>query len=484
MAAIEFSDYALDFISYDDSFLDVLEGTTGGGKTVDAIYKFIKKVYFSKNKFHIISCLNTVKSEQNIILDDNCGAIALFKTYVPNEYGQYEEVKLVNYYPNGKGMIKNAHLTIKGKDGLEKIIYFISYNDKTKSQNIRGGRYGCIFIDEVNQVADDTPGQVPQFVTECLSRADDYVVMTLNPDDPEKPIYDVINQARPIEKYKNKGPKEIRNLLNADENPRYKWWFFDFYDNPYMTEERIQSTIDGAKTNKKDFDSRIRGLRRKTTSLAFPNFDEDFNVITENEVLERKNGDPKYEHHIKFRSFTAGVDTSWSPHTKDLIVFVYAGVTYSGEVYILDEFTFNNSEVRRKEDRMAASDAVPLFVNFLFENSKKWGYPEYAFVDEADSNFMMEFDKYKRTHTCPFRVAPSAKKKFNITARKRKVNELIDSNKYWVVDKCKTHIYEMNVITVDEKDNSKTADINNHTYDAICYAIERAYLCGWLGTQY
>ena len=243
-----------------------------------------------------------------------------------------------------------------------------------------------------------------------------------------------------------------------------------------MTEERIQSTMEGAKSNKKDWDSRILGLRKKTTSLAFPNFDEEWNVITEDEVLERKNGDPEYKYHVKFRSFAAGVDTSWSPHTKDLLVFLYVGVTYSGEVFILDEFTFNNSEVRRKEDRMCASDAVPLFVEFLYRNSKMWGFP--------DSNFMLEYKKYRRNNPHPFVLAPSAKKKFNLVARKNKVNELIDSNKYWVVDKCKTHIYEMNVMTVDEKDKTKTADINNHTYDAMCYAIERAYLCGWLGGQY
>lgn len=483
MAGITFSDYSLDFIAYDDSKVDVLEGTTGGGKTVVAIYKFIKKVYRSKNKFHIISCLSSLKSEQNIILDDNCGAIALFKTYIPDEYGQYQEVKLVNYYPNGKGLVKNSHLTMTGQDGEEKIIYFISYADRTKSQYVRGGRYGCIFIDEVNQVADDTPGQVPQFVTECLSRADDYVVMTLNPDDPDKPIYDVINQARPIEKYKHKGPKEIRNLLNADENPKYKWWFFDFYDNPYMTEERIQSTIEGAKTNKKDFNSRILGLRKKTSNLAFPGFDDEWNLISENEVLERRNGDPKHKHHLKFRSFAAGCDTSYSSKTDDLIAYIFTGITTNGEVYVLDEFTFNNRDVRDTRDKMSASDIVPSFFKFLSINSKKWGFPEYAFVDEADQNLILEFKKYKLKHLEPFTISPSAKNKFPIAARMRKVNELIDSGKYWVIDTCQMHAHEMNVMSLDEKDKNKPEDKNNHTYDAMCYAIERAYLCGWLGNQ-
>ena len=39
--AVTFSQYAQDFILYDGSFFDILEGTTGGGKSVDASFKFI-----------------------------------------------------------------------------------------------------------------------------------------------------------------------------------------------------------------------------------------------------------------------------------------------------------------------------------------------------------------------------------------------------------------------------------------------------------
>ena len=66
---MEFSDYSLDFIAYNDSFLDILEGTTGAGKTVVAIFKFFLKVYQSKSKFHILSCLNTnISSPEYLVI--------------------------------------------------------------------------------------------------------------------------------------------------------------------------------------------------------------------------------------------------------------------------------------------------------------------------------------------------------------------------------------------------------------------------------
>lgn len=470
--SLVFSDYALDFIAYDQSFLDILEGTTGAGKTVAAIYKFIVKVYKSNSKNHIISCMNTMKAEQNIITDPVCGAIAMFESV--NANGQ--KTSLVEYFPNGKGMIKTSHLVVHAPYE-DKIIYFISYDDSTKWANVRAGRYGCIFIDECNLVRNNTPGEVPQFITECLSRADDYIVMTLNPDDPEKEIYKVINQARPIKKYKTKGPKEIRNLLIEDENKEYKWWFFDFYDNPSMTEDRIRRTKEGCKTNKKDWNSRILGLRAKTSNLAFPGFDDDINVITTDDVLKLR-----HNKKIIFRQFFAGVDTSYSSLTEDLIAFIFTGITTTGDVYILDEFAFNNRDVESERDKMTASKLVPVLIKFLSKNSKQWGYPEYTFVDEADQNLLLEIRQYNLSHKNPFKIRGSVKHKFPIKARLNKVNELINNGQYFVVDRCATHIHEMNVMALDEKDKNKPEDRNNHTYDAMCYAIEKPYLNGYLGT--
>lgn len=73
-----------------------------------------------------------------------------------------------------------------------------------------GSQFGCVLIDEVNTAN-------VEFVREISTR-NDYLMMTLNPDDPNLPIYkEFINCARPLEKYKDDVPREIMEQLNSEE---------------------------------------------------------------------------------------------------------------------------------------------------------------------------------------------------------------------------------------------------------------------------
>lgn len=60
-----------------------------------------------------------------------------------------------------------------------------------------GGQYGCLYIDEIN-IAD------MEFVREASMRCD-YLISTLNPDDPGLPVYkEYINCSRPLQEWKKK----------------------------------------------------------------------------------------------------------------------------------------------------------------------------------------------------------------------------------------------------------------------------------------
>ena len=60
-----------------------------------------------------------------------------------------------------------------------------------------------LFIDEAN-IADMS------FIRELFLPRFEYLCMTLNPDNPDKEIYtEIINRARPIEKYKDEVPSWI-----------------------------------------------------------------------------------------------------------------------------------------------------------------------------------------------------------------------------------------------------------------------------------
>ena len=462
------SQYAKHFLGYKNFFLSVSEGVTGSGKTVMNSFAFMSYVYISKYKYHVISCRNKQKTEQNLINDDVCGILAMYDG-------------LVRYYPHGHGHTSTSHLSMTGKDGKEKIVYFISYNDSTQWEAVRGGRFGNSFVDEVNEVpnaADEEPDAVPKFVTEILSRSNEHVFFTLNPADPDKPIYKIINKCRPVEYYKNKGPAEVRRYLTLPENPKWKWWFWDFEDNLAMTPELIQIAKDGCEGNPKDYASRILGVRCKTEALAFPGFCEK-NIISEEKIEKQfkiytdENGNVVYPKK-KFVAFYAGVDTSYSHKTDDLIALIYIGLSNTGELYILDEWTYNNRE-HIQADYCTAHILRDKLQEFLEKNSKKWGYPLCTFIDEADASFLTELS-VNPLHM--FDAHQTLKYKYPIETRMKLIKGLIAKKKYFVNSKCQLHIHEMSVMAVDKKTNARPADKDNHTYDAMCYAIEKLYFEG------
>ena len=69
-----------------------------------------------------------------------------------------------------------------------------------------GSQFGCVYIDEINTANID-------FVREISTR-NDYLMATLNPDDPSLPVYkEFINRSRPYKKYAKDVPIEIMREL-------------------------------------------------------------------------------------------------------------------------------------------------------------------------------------------------------------------------------------------------------------------------------
>lgn len=167
--------------------VEFLEGTTAAGKTTVGIVKFMLRVAESPKKIHIISGLDTGTIEKNIINKD-LGIIDIFG-------------ELVEYNPSGKGEYSMPHL-IYHTGGGNKVVYILGYDNKARWKKALGGQYGCLYIDEIN-IAD------MEYIREASMRCD-YLMATLNPDDPSLPVYtEYINHARPIDKYANDAPPEL-----------------------------------------------------------------------------------------------------------------------------------------------------------------------------------------------------------------------------------------------------------------------------------
>jgi PBSX family phage terminase large subunit len=414
--------------------VEFLEGTTAAGKTTVGIFKFMLRVAESKKKYHIVAAKDTGTAEKNIINKD---------LGIVDDFGL-----LAEYNGNGTKDEKIPHILFHTNNG-DKVVYVMGYGDKKKWQKALGGQYGCLYVDEINTADID-------FVRESFMRAD-YVMATLNPDDPNLPVYkEYINCSRPLQEYKNDAPKEINDMLTEEPKPGWVHWFFSFAHNLGLSKEKIAQIIMNVPKGTKLYKNKIQGLRGRETGLIFSNFERRNNVITRDKAKS-----------MKFAQFTAGLDTSYSQQSPDTFSFTFLGITANKELVMLDEEVYSNKDLTIP---LAPSDIAPKFFKFLEKNRKDWGFARDVFIDSADQATIMELKKLKRTNPNLYNIVNSYKK-FEIIDRIHTMLGWINTNGkiyYYVVDKCIEHIREMEIYSWKE-DKYEPEDANDHTINSSQY---------------
>ena len=415
--------------------VEALEGTTAAGKTTVGITKFMLKVAKSKKKMHVIAAKTTGVAEKNII---------------QKEYGIIDVFgDLVRYNGNGDKDNKIPHIRYNTSNG-EKIIYILGYDNVDKWKMALGSQFGCVLIDEVNTAN-------VEFVREISTR-NDYMMMTLNPDDPNLPIYDeFINCCRPLEKYKKDVPNEILEQLNSEEKKNWTYWFFSFYDNASLSEADIEKKKLSAPKGTKLYKNKILGLRGRATGLIFSNFERKNNVIAKEKAKR-----------YKFIQFSAGLDTAYSESSPDTLAMTFIGITDKGKLVILNEEVYNNKNL---EIPLAPSDIAPRFFNFLERNRKEWGLARDVFVDSADQATITELKKFKRTNPCVYNFLNAYKKVEIIDRIHLALGWINVDNKvyYEVLNTCIEHIRELESYSWKE-DKYEPEDSNDHTINSSQYA--------------
>lgn len=425
----------LDFInSVDNVDADFLEGTTASGKTtVGAGVKFMRMVSRSKKKLHIIASKTTGTAEKNIIQQDN---------------GILDIHPKAHYYGNGDKDYKIPHIKFEGK-----IIFVLGYDNRDKWELVLGSQFGCVYIDEINTANID-------FVREISTR-NEYLMATLNPDDPNLPVYkEFVNRSRPYKKYAADVPDEIMAELSETPVPKWRYWFFTFHDNLSLSEEDIEKKKRSAPAGTKLYKNKILGLRGKATGLIFPNFDPKKHVVTEAWVRQQvKDGK------IRFKKFTAGLDTSYSSKSPDTIAMIFQGITDDRRLITLAEKVYSNADL---SEPLAPSDTAVKFVEFLEQCRNGWGFAKDVYIDSADQATITELKKYKRLHGCLYSFW-DAYKKLEILDRIKLQLGWIQQGCYLVVDTCKEHISELGRYSWDEE-KDKPEDRNDHTINANQYS--------------
>lgn len=418
--------------------VEFLEGTTAAGKTTVGIFKFMLKVAQSPKKLHIIAADDTGTAEKNIINKD-LGIIDDFGT-------------LAQYNGSGTKSDKIPHILFQTSHG-EKVVYVLGYGNKKKWKKALGGQYGCLYIDEINTADMD-------FVREASMRCD-YMMATLNPDDPNLEIYkEYINCSRPLPEWKADTPQEILDELREEPKPGWVHWFFSFSDNAGLPREKLEQIIQNTPRGTKIWKNKIQGLRGKATGLIFPNFDRKKHVVSEKKLMAMvKSGT------IRFKRFSAAMDTSYSSKSPDTIAMIFQGITEDRILITLEEKVYSNAEL---DEPLAPSDTAVKFVTFLEKCRKKWGFAKNVYIDSADQATITELRKYKRLNGCLYNFLDSYKR-VEILDRINLQIGWIQQGRYLVSDTCQEHIKELECYSWDdEKDVPE--DRNDHTINANQYS--------------
>ena len=420
-----------------DAPVEFLEGTTAAGKTTVGLFKFMLKVAESPKKLHILAADDTGAAEKNIIQKD---------LGILDDFGV-----LVEYKGNGGGGYNMPHILFRTSGG-DKIIFVVGYGNKRKWKDALGGQYGCVYIDEINTADID-------FVREAAMRRD-YLMATLNPDDPGLDVYkEYINCSRPLPEWADETPKEILDELREEPKPGWVHWFFSFTHNLGLPAEKLQQIIQNTPVGTKIHKNKILGLRGKATGLIFPNFDRKQHVVTAAWVKQQIAAGK-----IKFRKFSAALDTSYSSKSPDTIAMIFQGITMDRKLIILAEKVYSNADLSTP---LAPSDTAVKFVEFLERNRQEWGFAKDVFIDSADQATITELRKYKRLHGCLYNFF-DAYKKLEILDRINLQLGWIQQGCYLVVDTCVEHLSELDRYSWDDE-KDKPEDRNDHTINASQY---------------
>lgn len=431
--------------------VEFLEGTTHAGKTTVGLFKFMLKVAASPKKLHIIAAEDTGTAEKNIITKD-LGII--------DDFGI-----LTEYNGNGSSEIKIPHILFHTSGG-DKVILVMGYGNKKKWKKALGGQYGCLLIDEIN-TADI------EFVREASMRCD-YMMGTLNPDDPNLPVYkEYINHSRPLTEYKDDAPVELNNMLTEEPKPGWVHWFFSFNDNLGASPEKIAQIKLNTPKGTKLWKNKILGLRGRATGLVFGIFDEHRHVVTREYAKTLIQDKSKQNQTEWFEYFTSGLDTSYSQKSPDTIAMSFEAITNKGRLFVLEERVYNNASIGVP---LAPSDTVINYVAFLERCRAEWGFARNVFIDSADQASITEFEKYRRSHPECLYLFNNAYKKVTIIDR---INLQLgwmafddDTGKkpdFYVVDTCTNYIGEMGTYSWKEDKDNEPEDGHDHMVNSTQY---------------
>lgn len=299
----------------------------------------------------------------------------------------------------------------------------------------------------------------------------DYLMATLNPDDPSLPIYkEYINCSRPLPEWETETPEEIKMELKEEPKPGWVHWFFSFVHNAGLPPEKLAQIMQNTPKGTKIWKNKIQGLRGRATGIVFSNFERSKHVVGKDWLKRFVRDENNRTQTEFFIYYSAGLDTAYSQKSPDTIAMSFIGITNRGKCCVLSEKVYNNADLSQP---LAPSDTVKNFIAFLDRNRKEWGFAKNTFIDSADQATITELNKYKRIYGSVYSFIEAWKKEKIIDRINNQLNWFAEADTgpcFFVSEECPIYIHELETYSWQEDKDNTPEDGNDHMINSVQYA--------------
>lgn len=433
LSDIRLTDKGVDILN-DDAQVLFAEGVTNSGKSFILGMTFFDRI------------LEAPRHHDQFVLAGTSLPV-LEKMYIQNPTSFYNINKPICKYSNsGTG---GARIIIQTPTG-EKMVYLVGYDNKAQWKKILGLTVFGFNVEEIN-IADD------DFISELFIRVfrnGGFLICSSNGGDPDARVYtDYLNKCRPLDKWSNQIPKETWEELNRCEaNDNYRYYFFNFDDNPTMTEQQKTDLFASTPNGSYQWMTKILGIRGIREGVIYAEYmRRDKNIIPYHSLFTQ---DSKYE----VSELTIGIDVGGTDHT----VITLNGFTRNYKEHIvIDYMKINNVNH-----------------DMIWDAFVKWFTPYYekysmimqgAFIDNAAKIMRLTFDARMKQH---FHLRCHGAKKYTIKQRVDWGMAFLDQGRLLFTDRTDDIYVAFTKAFYNNTSKTDIRDFNQHIHKDMVDSVE------------
>jgi hypothetical protein len=379
----------------------------------------------------------------------------LEKMYMQNPDSFYNIFKAICTYTNaGQGGAKIV-INMQGVKP-DKIIYLAGYDNKKRWSDILGLTIYGFNIEEIN-IADN------DFISELFIRVfrnGGFLYATSNGGDPDIPVYaNHLNKCRPSPKWESQVPKETMiELERSEPSPDYVYYFFNFEDNPTMTEDDKRKLIENTPKDSYQWMTKILGIRGIREGVIYADYMTREKNIIHLDMLSDNESDMAFLNKHGLEIMTIGIDVGGTDHT----VFTLNAFTrgYRHDV-VVDYMKLNNANHDKIWDEF-----IKWFMPYYERYSQ---YFKGGFIDNAAKIMRLTMDSRMKLH---LGLRCYGAKKYTIKERVDWGITQLDQGKLLFTQKTEDAYIAFTKGFYTTKSKTDIRSFNNHTHKDIVDSVE------------